>query len=179
MGADRLGWPQEERELVAGPDCDHLQVLVQIVERLTQRIPLAQPVSAKFDLARVGRLLSHAVACQRDPDALQQSLDPRAGASDAVAGRPSCAGRVRRRTHVVPGWTQSFDDLAAATAALLQAGAVRTEPLVDPAATLACRDAVVGQLRELVGSVSEIPSRGPWTAHCWASTTSPTAGAQP
>ncbi len=70
-----LSWPQEGSEPAAGPDCDHLQVLVQIAERLTQRIVLAQPVSAKFDLARVGRLLSHAVACQRDPDALQQSLD--------------------------------------------------------------------------------------------------------
>lgn len=70
-----LSWPQEESEPAAGPDCDHLQVLVQITERLTQRILLAQPVAAKFDLARVGRLLSHAVACQRDPDALEQSLD--------------------------------------------------------------------------------------------------------
>lgn len=70
-----LSWPQEESEPAAGPDCDHVQVLVQITERIAQRIVLAQPVSAKFDLARVGRLLSHAVACQRDPDALQQSLD--------------------------------------------------------------------------------------------------------
>lgn len=67
-------WPQE-REPVAGPDCNHLQVLVQIAERLTQRIALAQPVSVKFDLARVGRHLSLAVACQRDPDGLQQALD--------------------------------------------------------------------------------------------------------
>jgi hypothetical protein len=61
----------------------------------------------------------------------------------------------------VTGWAQSLDDLAAATAALLQAGPVRTEPLVDPPATMACRDAVVGQLRELVGSVSEVPRFGP------------------
>ena len=67
-------WPQQS-EPAAGPDCDHLQVLVQITERLTQRIELAQPVSAKFDLARVGRHLSLAVACQRDPDGLQQALD--------------------------------------------------------------------------------------------------------
>ncbi len=59
------------------------------------------------------------------------------------------------------GWAQNLDDLAAAAAALLQAGAVRTEPLGDPAATLACRDAVVGQLRELVGSVSETPRFAP------------------
>lgn len=59
------------------------------------------------------------------------------------------------------GWAQGLDDLAAATAALVQAGPVRTEPLVDPPATMACRDAVVGQLRELVGSVSEAPRFSP------------------
>lgn len=67
-------WP-EESEPTAGPDCDHLQVLVQITERLTQWIALVQPLSAKFDLARIGRHLSQAVACQRDPDALRQALD--------------------------------------------------------------------------------------------------------
>jgi len=61
----------------------------------------------------------------------------------------------------VTGWSQHLDDLAAATAALLQAGPVRTEPLVDASATMACRDAVVGQLRELVGSVSEAPRFAP------------------
>jgi hypothetical protein len=61
----------------------------------------------------------------------------------------------------VTGWAQNLDDLAAATGALLQAGPVRTEPLVDLAATMACRDAVVGQLRELVGSVSEVPRFAP------------------
>lgn len=59
------------------------------------------------------------------------------------------------------GWAQGLDDLAAATAALLKAGPVRTEPLVDPPATMACRDAVVGQLRELVGSVSQAPRFAP------------------
>lgn len=59
------------------------------------------------------------------------------------------------------GWSQHLDDLAGATAALLQAGPVRTEPLVDLPGTLACRDAVVGQLRELVGSVSEAPRVAP------------------
>lgn len=67
-------WPQES-EPAGGPDCDHLQVLVQITERLAQRVALAQPLSAKFDLAHIGRHLSQAVACQRDPDALQQALD--------------------------------------------------------------------------------------------------------
>jgi hypothetical protein len=61
----------------------------------------------------------------------------------------------------VTGWAQHMDDLAAATAALLQAGPVRTEPLVELPATMACRDAVVGQLRELVGSVSQAPRFAP------------------
>jgi hypothetical protein len=69
-----LTWP-EEAEPDAGPDCDHLQALAQIAERLQQRIVLAQPLSAKFDLGRVGRLLNRAIRCELDPVALQDSLD--------------------------------------------------------------------------------------------------------
>lgn len=69
-----LSWP-EEAEPAAGPECDHLQALAQIVERLQQRIVLAQPLSAKFDLGRVGRLLNRAIRCELDPAALQDSLD--------------------------------------------------------------------------------------------------------
>ena len=54
-------------------------------------------------------------------------------------------------------WGQGLDDLAAAAASLLQDGVVRSTPLTDPAGTLACRDAVVAQLRALVGSVSDVP----------------------
>lgn len=69
-----LSWP-EEAEPTAGPDCDHLQALAQIAERLQQRIVLAQPLSAKFDLGQVGRLLNRAIRCELDPVALQDSLD--------------------------------------------------------------------------------------------------------
>ena len=41
------------------------------------------------------------------------------------------------------GWGQHLDDLAAATAALLQADVVRTVPLTDTRGTLASRDALV------------------------------------
>jgi hypothetical protein len=69
-----LAWPQGS-EPPAGPDCDHLQVLIQITERLQRRIMLAQPLAAKFDLGRVGRHLSLAVRCQLDPAGLQETLD--------------------------------------------------------------------------------------------------------
>ena len=56
------------------------------------------------------------------------------------------------------GWAQHIDDLAGAVADLLTDTSVRTSPLTDAAATLACRDAVVVQLRQLVGSVADITS---------------------
>ena len=55
------------------------------------------------------------------------------------------------------GWGQHLDDLAAATAGLLQADVVRTVPLTDTRGTLASRDALVAQLRELVGAVTDVP----------------------
>lgn len=55
------------------------------------------------------------------------------------------------------GWARSLDELAAATAALLQAEPDPAEALVDVHAAMACRDAVVAQVRELVGSVSDVP----------------------
>jgi hypothetical protein len=56
----------------------------------------------------------------------------------------------------VTGWGEGLDELAGATAALLQAGPV-AEPMVDVRAAMACRDAVLTQVRELVGSVSDVP----------------------
>ena len=53
------------------------------------------------------------------------------------------------------GWGQHLDDLAAAIAGLLQADVVRTVPLTDTRGTLASRDALVAQLRELVGAVTD------------------------
>jgi len=58
---------------------------------------------------------------------------------------------------VVTGWGQDVDDLAGAVAGLLTDTSVRTSPLTDAAAALACRDAVVVQLRQLVGSVADMP----------------------
>ncbi len=57
----------------------------------------------------------------------------------------------------VTGWGQNIDDLAVAVADLLADTSVRTSPLTDVPAALACRDAVVIQLRQLVGSVADMP----------------------
>jgi hypothetical protein len=57
----------------------------------------------------------------------------------------------------VTGWGQNIDDLAGAVADLLADTSVRTTPLTDVAAALTCRDAVVIQLRQLVGSVADMP----------------------
>jgi len=51
----------------------------------------------------------------------------------------------------VSGWGREIDDLAAVVAGLLTDTSVRTSLLTDAAATLACRDAVVVQLRQFVG----------------------------
>jgi hypothetical protein len=61
-------WP-EPAEPVAGPDCDHLEALVQLVDRWRRRA-LAEPIGRRLELAHVGRGLATAVACHRDPDAL-------------------------------------------------------------------------------------------------------------
>ena len=58
---------------------------------------------------------------------------------------------------VVSGWGQDVDDLADAVADLLTDISVRTSPLTDAAATLACRDAVVVELRQLAGAVADMP----------------------
>jgi hypothetical protein len=60
----------------------------------------------------------------------------------------------------VSGWARHIDDLAAATAALLVEGPARAQPLVDPSAALAARDAVLIELRALVGAVSDVPQIG-------------------
>ena len=58
------------------------------------------------------------------------------------------------------GWAQHIDDLAAAAAALLVEGSARPQPLVDVQAALAARDAVLLELRALVGAVSDVPQVG-------------------
>ncbi len=57
----------------------------------------------------------------------------------------------------VTGWALHIDDLAGALADLLTDTSVRTSPLADATATLACRDKVVVQLRQMVGSVAGVP----------------------
>ena len=64
-------WP-DPVEPVAGPDCDHLEALVQMVDRWRRRA-MAEPIGRRLDLAHVGRGLATAVVCQRDPDALAES----------------------------------------------------------------------------------------------------------
>jgi hypothetical protein len=57
----------------------------------------------------------------------------------------------------VSGWGQYLDDLAAAVTELLHEGAVRTGGLSDQQGALAARDAVLIQLREMIGAVAEVP----------------------
>jgi hypothetical protein len=57
----------------------------------------------------------------------------------------------------VSGWGQYLDDLAAAVAELLHEGAVRPAGLSDPQGALVARDAVLIQLRELIGAVADVP----------------------
>lgn len=64
-------WP-DPAEPAAGPDCDHLEVLVQLVDRWRRRA-LTEPIGRRLELAHVGRALATAVACQRDPDALAET----------------------------------------------------------------------------------------------------------
>ena len=54
-------------------------------------------------------------------------------------------------------WARHLDDLAAATSQLLIDGAVQPQPLADPDAVMAARDAVLVQLRQLLGSIGDAP----------------------
>ena len=53
-------------------------------------------------------------------------------------------------------WAQHIDDLAAATVELLVNGSEPARPLMDPTAALVARDAVLVELRALVGAVSNV-----------------------
>ncbi len=59
----------------AGPDCDHLQALQQIIERIPQRIAEAETVADKLELGRAGRLLSRAFWAAWDPQGVQDAID--------------------------------------------------------------------------------------------------------
>lgn len=58
------------------------------------------------------------------------------------------------------GWGQPIDDLAAATAQLLATGVVQAPQLEDAHAAMAARDAVVTELRALVGAVAHVAQVG-------------------
>ena len=68
-------WPRDPAEPVAGPECDHLEALVQIAERWVGRSVVAVPISRRFEMAMVGRELSYAIRCQRDPQQLADSIE--------------------------------------------------------------------------------------------------------
>lgn len=58
------------------------------------------------------------------------------------------------------GWGQQIDDLAAATAQLLATGVVQAPQLEDAHTAMAARDAVVTELRTLVGAVAHVAQLG-------------------
>jgi hypothetical protein len=68
-------WPRDPAEPVAGPECDHLEALVQITERWVRRSVVAVPISRRFEMAMVGRELSFAIRCQADPLQLAESIE--------------------------------------------------------------------------------------------------------
>jgi len=59
----------------AGPDCDHLQALQQIIERIPQRIAEARTVADKLELGRAGRMLSRALWASWDPEGVKDAHD--------------------------------------------------------------------------------------------------------
>lgn len=71
----------------AGPDCDHLQALQQIIDRIPQRIAEAQTVADKLELGRAGRMLSRAVWAACDPQGVQGAID-----GELVIAMPWLAG---------------------------------------------------------------------------------------
>lgn len=58
----------------AGPNCDHLRALKEIVERIGQRIIDAATVAEKMELGRAGRLLSRAVWAASDSEAVRDAI---------------------------------------------------------------------------------------------------------
>ena len=59
----------------AGPDCDHLQALREIIERVPQRITEARTVREKLALGRAGRLLRRAAWAALEPQAVRESAE--------------------------------------------------------------------------------------------------------
>ena len=65
-------WP-DPHPPEAGRDCDHLELLVTITNRWIGRISAATAGADRWELARIGRELSHAIAAQRDSQALAEA----------------------------------------------------------------------------------------------------------
>lgn len=82
----------------AGPDCDHLQALQQIIERIPQRIAEATTVADKLELGRAGRMLSRAFWAARDPQGVQDAID-----RELVMAMPWLAGPPAP-AEPPPGW---------------------------------------------------------------------------
>jgi len=80
----------------AGPDCDHLQALQQIIERIPQRIAGAETVADKLEFGRAGRLLSRAFWAAWAPQGVQDVID-----RELVMAMPWLAGPPAR--YEVPG----------------------------------------------------------------------------
>ena len=59
----------------AGPQCDQLQALREITERIPQRVLEAATVAEKLELGRAGRLLSRASWAAFDPQAFRVAVD--------------------------------------------------------------------------------------------------------
>ena len=64
-------WPEPVAPC-GGADCDHLDELTRLHERWLRRA-MAEPVSRRLELARVGRALGVAIRCERDPQGLAES----------------------------------------------------------------------------------------------------------
>ena len=92
-----LAWAMEGRgypqmaEPDAGPDCDHLQALQQIIGRFSQRIAQAETVAGKLELGRAGRLLQRALWASWDPQGVRDSRD-----SELLMAMPWLAGAPAR-----------------------------------------------------------------------------------
>ena len=70
------GRPYPEMALpAAGPNCDHLQALQEIIERIPRRIVDAETIAEKLELGRAGRLLRRATWASVDPQAVRASID--------------------------------------------------------------------------------------------------------
>lgn len=66
-------WP-DPAPPAGGAGRDHLSVLEQVAERWAQRTATAGTVSRVLEMAGVGRQLSYAIWCQRNPEGLRDSL---------------------------------------------------------------------------------------------------------